>query len=100
MAPDVRITKQGDIASNKGWYQPPFSVSYSRNVFMNFHERPGMKHHGKSRWTLITCDLSHDKWRCCERMPKSATHAAGCKHGVILAAKRAAGYDNRGHKKK
>jgi len=63
---------------------------------------PGMRHYGKSKQTLVGCDLSHGTWRCCEcpAKGKSAKHAAGCEHGIILAAKKVAGYNNKGHKKK
>ena len=60
----------------------------------------GMKHYGKSRATLLGCDLSQSAWRCCECPAKgrSATHNASCEHGIILAAKKAAGYNNKGKK--
>ena len=48
----------------------------------------------------VQFDLSHHSLCKCKAQGKSATHEAGCEHGLIIAGKKLHGYDNRGKPKK
>lgn len=61
----------------------------------------GMKTYGKGRDAQLQWNLRH-KPCCTARCPAfglSKTHAGGCEHGIILAAKKSNSFDITGKKK-
>lgn len=60
----------------------------------------GMVTENMGRWAQIKWDLGHHPLCTCPAKGTNAKHAAACEQGVLLAGKKAAGYDNRGNKKK
>jgi len=60
----------------------------------------GMTTYGLGRDRQLQWDLKHKACCTCQAKGKAATHAGGCEHGILLAAKKSNGFDTSGKKKR